>query len=429
MEAPLVKVKQGQLRGIIEKNVNGKSFLAFRGVPYAKPPVGNLRFKDPEPPVSWSGVKNATEFRHRCAQEDWITRKIIGSDDCLYLNVYTTKLIETIPRAVMVYIHGGSFICGSGEDVMFGPDYLIEREIVLVTINYRVGIFGFLNVDDEEAPGNQGLKDQVLALKWIQQNIAQFGGDPNNVTIFGQSAGGASVHYLTISPLAQGLFNKAIIQSGVATNCWASSLNSPLESVKKLGIFLNKDTSDVKEFVNYLRTFDAYDLVRAEIKIRTHQDDVLYIYPFLPSVDLKAKDPFLTSPIQEAAKAGIKVPSICGYVAHEALMLVGAMNDEKYAKIDEDPENLLVHPSVVRFLKEYNVTIGDFKRFYFGDEKISAKCIDKFVDMNSAAYFTIGIHDIIKIQSKTPNIPMYFYKFEYELETSISKKLLGVNMK
>lgn len=105
------------------------------------------------------------------------------------------------------------------------------------------------------------------------------------------------------------------------------------------------------------------------------------------------------------------------------------MNDEKYAKIDEDPENLLVHPSVVQFLKEYNVTIGDFKRFYFGDEKISAKCIDKFVDMNSAAYFTIGIHNIIKIQSKIPNIPMYCYKFEYELETSISKKLLGVNMK
>ncbi|KAK0156922.1 hypothetical protein PV327_011525, partial [Microctonus hyperodae] len=226
-----------------------------------------------------------------------------------------------------------------------------------------------------------------------------------------------------------GLFNKAIIQSGVATNPWASSLNPPLESVKRLGIFLDKDTSNIKEFVNYLRTIDAYDLVRAEIKIRTHQDDILYIYPFLPSVDLKAKDPFLTLPIQEAAKAGIKVPSICGYVAHEALMIVGGMNDEKYAEINDDSENLLVHPRVLKFLKEHNVTIEDFKRFYFGNEKISSKCVDKFVDMNSAAYFTIGIHNIIEIQSKIPNIPMYFYKFEYELETSISKKLLGVDMK
>ncbi|KAK0169506.1 hypothetical protein PV327_011530 [Microctonus hyperodae] len=169
----------------------------------------------------------------------------------------------------MVWIHGGGFVMGSGDDDIFGPDYLIENDVVLVTINYRLGILGFLNVEDEEAPGNQGLKDQVEALKWIQQNIAQFGGDPNNVTIFGESAGAASVHYLTLSPLAQGLFHKAIIQSGVALNPWASSPKPLMESVEKLAAVLEKDISNVKEFVNYLRTLDAHCLVEAVEKIRT----------------------------------------------------------------------------------------------------------------------------------------------------------------
>lgn len=128
-----------------------------------------------------------------------------GSDDCLYLNIYTTELKPEVPRAVMVWIHGGAFYSGSGNDDIYGPDYIVEKNVVLVTINYRVGIIGFLNLDDEEAPGNQGLKDQVMALKWVKRNIEKFGGDPSNVTIFGESAGSASVHYLTLSPLAQGI--------------------------------------------------------------------------------------------------------------------------------------------------------------------------------------------------------------------------------
>ncbi|KAK0073339.1 hypothetical protein PV325_009859 [Microctonus aethiopoides] len=182
MENPIVEVCQGKLRGINEKNINGINYVAFRGVPYAKPPIGNLRFKDCEPVESWIDVRDAVNFGNRCAQKEFLTGTILGSDDCLYLNIYTPTLDPITPKAVMVWIHGGAFICGSGED-----DFC-----------------GFLNVEDEEAPGNQGLKDQVEALKWIQQNIAQFGGDPNNVTIFGESAGGAAVHYLTISPLSQG---------------------------------------------------------------------------------------------------------------------------------------------------------------------------------------------------------------------------------
>ncbi|KAK0157251.1 hypothetical protein PV327_011314 [Microctonus hyperodae] len=142
MDDIIIKVNQGQLRGVCEKNLNGINFIAFRGVPYAKPPVGNLRFKDPEPLESWSGIRDAVAFSDRCAQQDWLTREIVGSDDCLYLNIYTPNLNPSVPKAVMVWIHGGAFIFGSGEDDMYGPDYLIEKDVVLVTINYRLGIFG-----------------------------------------------------------------------------------------------------------------------------------------------------------------------------------------------------------------------------------------------------------------------------------------------
>ncbi|KAK0076648.1 hypothetical protein PV325_005056, partial [Microctonus aethiopoides] len=451
MNDPIVKVNQGKLRGVYEKNLNGKNFIVFRGVPYAKPPVGNLRFKDPEPLESWSGIRDAVAFSDRCAQQDWFTRAIVGSDDCLYLNVYTPTLNPSEPKAVMVWIHGGAFIFGSGEDDMYGPDYLIEKDIVLVTINYRLGIFGFLNAEDEEAPGNQGLKDQVQALRWIQQNISQFGGDPNNVTIFGESAGGASVHYLTISPLTQGdynlfnidmneklfmmeelslgLFHKAIIQSGVAINPWASSPKSPMESVTKLAAVLDKDISDVKEFINYLRTLDISCLIEAEAKIRNRQDKILAIHPFIPSIDSKAKNPFLSIQLNEAIKNGIKVPSMCGYMSHEGIIVIAGMNDDMYNEINADPENLLIHPTAKKILNKYNLTVNDVKQFYFGDEKMSSKNIEKIVDALSTIHFILGIHDVIDIQSKVPDVPMYIYKFEYEVETSLLKKFLNVDVK
>ncbi|KAK0175124.1 hypothetical protein PV327_008903 [Microctonus hyperodae] len=272
MENPIVKIEQGQLRGVAEKNFNGKNYFAFRGIPYAKPPLGNLRFKDPELPERWFGVRDAFNFGDQCAQRDLMTCKMFGSEDCLYLNVYTPTLNSLVPKAVMVWIHGGAFLCGSGNDDIFGPEYLIEKDIVLITMNYRLGILGFLNADDEEAPGNQGLKDQVQALKWIQKNITRFDGDPNNVTICGGSAGGSSVHYLTISPLAQGLFHKAVIHSGTALNPWARPSKPPIETVKKLANLLGKNMSNVKEFIGYLRTLEPFELIKAENKIQTFEE-------------------------------------------------------------------------------------------------------------------------------------------------------------
>lgn len=265
-------------------------------------------FQDPEPPELWTDVRPAVEEGAECTQWDDHFNTVKGEEDCLYLNVATTSLEGKQP--VMVWIHGGGFIWGSGTFNLYGPDLLINNGVVMVTLNYRLGVLGkpvipivyfwrfskfqkiisnfagFLSLGHEALPGNFGLKDQVAALRWIKKNISQFGGDPNNVTIFGESAGSVSVHYLLLSPLSKGtkkisrrwkidrqtlfklfslwtgLFHKAIAQSGVSLNPWAN-VPDAVESSHCLAKYLGNKSSDPHEIVKYLRTKSARDLCEA----------------------------------------------------------------------------------------------------------------------------------------------------------------------
>ncbi|XP_036141339.1 esterase E4 isoform X3 [Monomorium pharaonis] len=260
-----VQVAEGILTGIVEDRYNIRYF-AFRGIPYAKPPIGELRFKDPVPAKPWSGDRDASKNGNMAVQINLFTHAIEGDEDCLYLNVYTTKIEPLEKRPVMVWVHGGGFFIGCGNaifNVEQYPDYIIEKDVVLVSLNYRLDVLGFLNLNDKVASGNQGLKDIVLALKWIQKNISKFGGDSENVTIFGESAGGAIVHCLALSPVTKGLFHKIIAQSGVATNPWVltewknKTTNKSFQLAEKLG----KTTSDPKVAYEFLKTIDAKKLI------------------------------------------------------------------------------------------------------------------------------------------------------------------------
>ena len=217
-----VKTEQGNLHG---KLINVGKVRAFLGIPFAAPPVGALRWKAPEPAAHWKGEHDATKYGAHCLQtpfEDMSFQDAGASEDCLYLNVFTpanAKGSSKLP--VMFWIHGGGYFSGSASEPRHNGDFLPGKGVVLVTINYRLGVFGFLATkelmqESGGSAGNYGLMDMIAALQWVKANIAKFGGDAENVTIFGESAGSFAVSTLMASPMAQGLFTRAIGESGGA---------------------------------------------------------------------------------------------------------------------------------------------------------------------------------------------------------------------
>ncbi len=220
--AEIVETSHGRLKGFLKDGI-----LRFNGIPYAKPPMGPLRWCEAQPPESWSGVRDGARFANIAPQIKSAAEALLGgtpgeqSEDCLYLNIWTPSL-EGAPRPVMVWIHGGAFVTGAGTLGTYNGKRLAALgDVVVVTINYRLGAFGFLNLADAtdgklSGNGTEGLGDQIAALRWVKENIARFGGDAGNVTVFGESAGAMSVGALLAAPKARGLFHKAILQSGAA---------------------------------------------------------------------------------------------------------------------------------------------------------------------------------------------------------------------
>ncbi len=210
-EPPVVAVTGGKIRGSALKDDGA----VFKGIPFAAPPVGDLRWREPMPVKHWTGVRDAMNFGARCMQSGSGV-----SEDCLYLNVWTPEWPSKSRKPVMLWIHGGGNFAGASSEAMFDGESLARRGVVLVSANYRLGIFGFYEHPEltaesrHHASGNYGLMDQVEAMKWVQQNIASFGGDPRNVTVFGESAGSLDINVLMTSPLATGLYARLIGESG-----------------------------------------------------------------------------------------------------------------------------------------------------------------------------------------------------------------------
>lgn len=243
MGAPVVTIGQGTLEGLEREGI-----MQFRGIPYAAAPIGERRFLAPLPPEPWDGVRDATRFGEMSVQESGGVTAFLGdavdssSEDCLFLNVYTPAC-DGGARPVMVWIHGGGFINGSSSTPWYDGTSLASRgDVVVVTLNYRLGALGFLwlgDLDDRyRSSGVNGLLDQAAALAWVRDNIASFGGDPGNVTIFGESAGAMSVSTLLALPAARGLFHRAIAQSGAAHNTFTPAMGAAMteQFMQHLGV-------------------------------------------------------------------------------------------------------------------------------------------------------------------------------------------------
>ncbi|XP_026486963.2 juvenile hormone esterase-like [Vanessa tameamea] len=433
MSSPVVKVAEGQLSGKVCQTSDNTQFFTFKSIPYAKPPLGELRFAPPEQPEPWEGIRDATTNCNICAQFDRETLQVVGDEDCLYLNVYTPSLpnSDSQPLPVMVFIHGGGFMFGNGtDDAVHGPDYLIEKDVVIVTLNYRLGVLGFLSLDCKEAPGNMGLKDQVQALKWIQKNIKNFNGDPNNVTIFGISAGGASVEYLMLSPMSKGLFHKAIAQSGSSLIHWAQN-NHVKTLAAKIPITKKKIITDDKDLVKYLKDMPLKDLITSSMLVlATDKWRGGIHFGFVPALEKDGDwEPFITKSTYDLLSHGEfeKVPYMAGFCNREGLLMLSSNYAANLERLLEDKDFLFHLPFQLDDTQKLDVETKLKTVYLEGDKNyddIDSYAIDFFSDVD----FIGGIYVSTVLVAKN-NSPVYFYQFAYDGGLNYLKKKLNIDRK
>ena len=386
----IVKTEQGKVHG---KTINDGKVRAWMGLPYAAPPVGDLRWKAPQPAAKWSGERDATNYGAHCAQnrvfEDMIFQDKGGSEDCLFLNVYAPATADSKAKLpVMFWIHGGGFSGGASNEPRHNGDFLPLKGVVLVTINYRLGVFGFLATTDlakeqEGAAGNYGMMDMVAALKWTKANIAEFGGDPGNVTIFGESAGSLAVCTLMASPMAQGLFHKVIGESGAAVG--SGSLSYPKLADAQLRGDKWESGLNVKSLAE-LRALPTQAILDAAKKGG--------MIGFWPDVDGK----LLTEAVGDtyAAAKQAHVPLIAGWNADEnpGLAMRGMTADQwkEMAK---------------KFFPERS---DEFLKLFPGDTDEQAR--RSAIDFGSDQFIAFGTWEWLEAHRKTGDSPVYRYHFE-----------------
>ncbi|OGN88874.1 MAG: hypothetical protein A2158_08425 [Chloroflexi bacterium RBG_13_46_14] len=308
----------------VAETVSGKvegtyleGLYTFKGVPYAAPPVGSLRWMPPQPPVSWNGIRPATEFSPIAPQTilpnpalDMIRIPQRQSEGCLYLNIWSPGL-DDARRPVMVWIHGGAFNMGSGSEPLSDGVKLASRgDVVVVSINYRLGLLGFLNLDEITggripSSGNEGLLDQVAALRWVRDNISVFGGDPDNVTVFGESAGAMSIGCLLAMPEARGLFHKAILQSGVGST--VSLLDAGIMLSGKLLEYFGLKPEDTDAMLN----LSVDELLEANQELKRQfarkEEEEMRITVTAPVIDGKIIPDIPYELIKKGAGAGVQI--------------------------------------------------------------------------------------------------------------------------
>lgn len=406
----MVETEYGPVRGICKSSFAGRGYVGYQGIPYMKPPFGKLRFREAQAPEKWTEPFDATKPSPAYVNINYLTNELEGQEDAGVINVYIPDVEQSRPLPVMVWIHGGGFTSGSSRTDLFGPDYFMQKDVVFVTFNYRLGVIGFLSLKDPALgiPGNQGLKDQVFALKWVKKNIASFGGDPDNITLLGQSvsllafilyffvlkqtllqAGGASTHLHMLSDQSKNLFHRAILMSGVAFNkVWAFSpqRNWPQRLAEKLGF----SGSGEKEILEFLESADAVALMEAENNLLTREEinGMHLMFPFGAVVEpyVNEKTFIPADPVAMARNAWSKdIDCIVGYTSSDGL---GAPVDFLKDLANTLEENFAYFAPFEMKLdnksdaaKEIGKT---FKEFYFGKLELSRMCFEPYVHVSCA---------------------------------------------
>ncbi|XP_076686877.1 juvenile hormone esterase-like [Andrena cerasifolii] len=416
---PVIHTREGSVRGTVLKTWKGREIFAFLGVPYAEPPIGRFRFRNPVPKRPWGGILDAQTEGEQCTQLSG--NNVTGSEDCLFLNTYTPKRKRNALLPVMVFIHGGAFRTGNGNRTDYGPDYLLDKDIVLVTCNYRLGIFGFLSTGTMAASGNFGLKDQVLVLKWVKRNIRAFGGNPNDVTLFGQSAGSVSTHLHALSEQSKHLFNRYILQSGLAIYEWGfRSYSSYYAKAKKVGEMYNCPTNNTYSLVACLRKISASQLAQTESVFTLMETFLVSMWG--PTMEPHSKTAFITdSPLNLLQQNKLKNSSfITGNCRDEALLGTQILYSNKtlYDIFALSPE--LIISQLLQYtglFKERNATnlAAKIQNFYWGTEmpKDKDKVIRGYTNLVTDLIFFYPSVQYEQGLAQSSKQPFYTYLFNY----------------
>lgn len=325
-QVPVLTVEGGEVSGVPSETPN---VCIYKGIPYAAPPIGDLRWKQPQPVKPWKGIRQCDTFGAASLQGDltpgsfyWKEFYQDGdpkrSEDCLYLNVWTPAAGKPEAKLpVIFWIHGGAYMGGYGHEIEFGGDAYAKKGVILVTINYRLGMCGFLAhplltaENNSKGSGNYGLFDQLAALKWVKRNISAFGGNPDNITVMGQSAGAGSVQALISSPLTKGLIHRAIIQSGGGLGGIISAKS--LQEAEKQGSDMWKAAG-----ISTLEEMRAYPAEKfQEVLMKYMQQQKSFGLPYSPCVDGE----LLTAPLDETARNGqeLDIPYLIGYTSEDMM--------------------------------------------------------------------------------------------------------------
>ncbi|KAL9966490.1 hypothetical protein ACROYT_G024572 [Oculina patagonica] len=439
-ESVRVSTKYGDIEGVVTSypNASGpfRSISKFLGVPFAAPPIGELRFKPPQPPKEWENVRQATKHGNICWQmktfESYIKMfapNFTYSEDCLYLNVFSPNLSLSLP--VMVYIHGGAYEFGSA--VTQPSDILALYGVVVVVIQYRLGPLGFLTTGSSAAPGNFGMLDQVEALKWVKDNIANFGGDPSKVTIFGLSAGGSSVTLHLLSPLSEGLFHQVIAESGVDLSPFAiQPISFGLRVAKMLAQKLDCTTSDHEAMVACIREKRDTDIQKASNTMNFPFYDYLRWAPvvdkhFLLDTprNLRKKGEFKKAKLMISFTSQEGSNSL-GYMANNSFGMATSVEDGVSPSFFKEFLTKFAHGRNIR--KKTANLITDALEFMYtpwpdNNDKYALR--SQLVDLIGDNNFFAPSHEVADIQSKVT--PVYMYEFaQRPKHASIYPEWMGV---
>nr|ACB12192.1 juvenile hormone esterase [Omphisa fuscidentalis] len=442
----LARTRAGRVCGVRRCASSSVEYASFRGVPYAKQPLGELRFKELQPLDHWTDVLNATTEGPVCQQTDVLYKGIQThqggmSEACIHANIHVP--LEALPKSsdsvqtnnstngvpIFVFVHGGGFSFGSGDADLHGPEYLVSKGTIVITFNYRLNVFGFLSLNSDRVPGNNGLRDCVTLLRWVRDNAPAFGGNPDDVTLAGQSAGAAVAHLLTLSPATEGLFKRVVLFSGVGNSEFFST--SPVFAKIAADLFLAKvgikPTLDPEEIHGQLVKMPIDNLMSAH-------SDLLNLFGFTVfSPVVESTHTGVTTIIDEDPDAliakgrGRDIPHIIGFTSSECETFRPRFADMDIVETIAATPAILVTPKLT--YQTPPATVPLLLKLIEGRYFNESRTLDDFIGYCSDAYYKYPAVKLAEKRAAIGGAPTYLFRFAYGGRRSAIKGALHLDFK